>query len=39
MLLKKNKDKFKQYVEELIYNYDSNQTKLDSDRIKFDLAL
>jgi len=39
--IEKNKrlDKFNQYVEELIYNYYQNQTKLDSDRIKFDLAL
>jgi hypothetical protein len=37
--IEKNKDKFKQYGEELIYNYNQNQTKLDSDRIKFDLAL
>ena len=39
--IEKNKrlDKFKQYGEELIYNYYQNQTKLDSDRIKFDLAL
>jgi len=39
--IEKNKglDKFNQYVEELIYNYDQNQTELDSDRIKFDLAL
>ena len=39
--IEKNKrlDKFNRYVEELIYNYYQNQTKLDSDRIKFDLAL
>jgi site-specific recombinase XerD len=34
----KELDNFNQYVEELIYNYDQNQTELDSDRIKFDLS-
>ncbi|NEV94191.1 site-specific integrase [Psychroflexus sp. YR1-1] len=35
----KDLDEFKQYAEELIYQYEQNEIELDSERIKFDLSL